>query len=117
MTVETFVSALFEIEVNAHIAHLQTKSYAEHKALKHLYEDIVDLKDRFVETYQGKYEIIKGYSDFKVREGLNFPAYLDTFIDSFDEYRNEIKNSSLQQIIDDINELLMTTNYKLKNLS
>ena len=45
----------------AHIFHLQTQSYAQHKALQDYYDEIVELIDEYVETYQGKYDILRGY--------------------------------------------------------
>jgi hypothetical protein len=38
----------------SHIFHLQTKSYSEHKALNDYYDNIVDLYDGLIESYQGK---------------------------------------------------------------
>jgi len=61
MKIQEFASLLFDIEINSHIAHLQTDKYSDHMALNSLYVDIVDLRDRFIESYQGKYEIITGY--------------------------------------------------------
>lgn len=116
MTVEEFVSSLFEIEVNIHIAHLQTTSYAEHKALNDVYEDIVELRDRFIESYQGKYGIIKGYKSFSIKEGLQPINYLKNFISQFEKYRLTLEQGYLQQICDDILELLNSAVYKLTYL-
>ena len=115
--IEKFVSDLFEIEVNIHIAHLQTSSFAEHKALDGLYKDIVDLRDRFIESYQGKFGIIKGYKSFSIQEGVNPITYLESFLLTFDEVRESLDDTgNLQQIIDDVSELIYSTIYKLKFL-
>ena len=45
----------------AHVFHLQTKSYAEHIALNGYYDAVVALFDGIVESYQGKYGIIKNF--------------------------------------------------------
>ena len=45
----------------AHRAHLRTQgpgSFAAHEALGEFYEGIIDLADRFVESYQGEYEVL-----------------------------------------------------------
>ena len=60
--IEKFISTLFASRSQAHIYHLQTKSYAEHVALQAYYEGIVDMIDSIVEAYQGKHGIIKNYT-------------------------------------------------------
>ena len=115
MKINEFTSLLFEIEINSHIAHLQTDSYSEHKALNELYVDIVDLRDRFIESYQGKYNIITGYK-VSSKEGIEMKSYLKDCLKSIEEYRLSLEDGYLQQICDDIIELLSSTLYKLKFL-
>jgi hypothetical protein len=45
------ISYLFYFQIQAHIFHLQTKSFAEHKALNDFYDSIPDLIDSIVESY------------------------------------------------------------------
>ena len=74
------ISYLFHSRTQAHIFHLQTQSYAEHMALNVYYDGIVPLIDGIVEAYQGKYGIVKGYSNFNLMEYNNTQqvvAYLD----------------------------------------
>ena len=111
-----FISSLFEVEVTAHIAHLQTKSYAQHIALNGLYTGIVDLRDRFIESYQGKYGIMKGYS-VNVKEGQDMVKYITEKLTLAEQTRPKLKDGWLQQITDDIIELYAGTLYKLKFLS
>lgn len=115
--VAEFISALFELEVNIHIAHLQTSSFSEHKALGELYEEISGLRDRFAEAYQGDYGIITGYKSFSIKEGINPYVYIDEQCEKIEEYRKTLDESPyLQAIIDDINELMYSVKYKLKFL-
>lgn len=117
MTVQEYVSALLEIQDLSHIAHLQTSSFAEHKALNELYDGITDQFDAFVEAYQGKYGIIKGYKSFKLDEGVDMVSYLKEKMTEFDAYRNTLSDGYLQQMVDNTQELLSTTLYKLRFLS
>lgn len=48
-----FIGLLFQSRDAMHIAHLQTRSFAEHKALNHYYDNILDLTDKFTEVYFG----------------------------------------------------------------
>lgn len=116
MKTEEFASLLFEIETISHIAHLQTTSFAQHLALDELYKNIVEHRDSFIESYQGKYGIIKGYKSFTIKEGLDMIQYLKESSSNIDTYRETLTEGYLQQIVDDIQELLNTVIYKLKFL-
>jgi hypothetical protein len=119
MTVQDYVSSLLEIEIIAHIAHTQAvnSSYAEHKALGELYEGMVDLYDSYAEAYQGKYDIIKGYKDIKIVEGADMIPYLKNKSSEFEAYRNTLTEGFLQQMVDNSQELINSTLYKLRFLS
>ena len=91
-----------------------------HQALQLYYEGIVPLIDGFVESYQGKYDIMKGYkcpesfSDFESAEALiKYFQDLETKIES---NRGSVKESYLQNQIDTIVELINSTIYKLRYL-
>lgn len=45
---------LFHSRQQAHFWHLETKSFAEHKALDQYYTEILELVDKLLETYLGK---------------------------------------------------------------
>ena len=63
-----FISTLFASRTQAHVFHLQTPSFAAHKALNEYYDEIVGLTDGIVESYQGKYGIITGYGNVALQE-------------------------------------------------
>lgn len=111
-----FVSVLFHSGTNAHFMHLQTKSYSEHKALGSYYEAVIDLADRWAETYQGCYSVIDSYpSDFHIAKvPLTYIEKIKDFVDGIRKVLPD--DSQLQNIIDEIVELLDSTCYKLKNL-
>ncbi len=113
MTHQQFVSILFEIEATAHKKHLQSLSYAEHMALGPLYEDIVGLRDRYVESYQGKYGLLKGYQINNKQEDLDIISYLKSQVVLIESFRKDLIDGYLQQICDDILELIYSTIYKL----
>lgn len=117
MKTQDFISSLFDIRINGHIAHLQTSSFAQHKALDELYNGIVDLTDSYVEAYQGIYGILKGYPQFKITEGVEPVRYLKSKVDEYRTFRATVKETELQQKIDDIIEFLNSIIYKLKYLS
>lgn len=117
MKTQDFISSLFEIRINAHIAHLQTSSFAQHKALDELYSEIVGLTDSYVETYQGIYGILTGYPQIKIAEGTDMVVVLKAKIKEYRAFRETVKETELQQKIDDIIEFFDSITYKLKFLA
>ena len=102
-----------------HIFHLQTKSYAEHKALNDYYDGVLDLFDGLVESYQGKHGIITnyqcdGFEDYS--SGEQVIQYLEDLEDSIESLRKSVKESYIQNQIDTVEELINSTLYKLKFL-
>lgn len=119
-SVGEFISLLFTARTQAHILHLNTKSFATHKALDTFYNDIVDLTDGLAEAYQGKYGIITGYIESEYSESISPIEYLKTIREYVLTNRyNAFKESdtNLQNEIDSIITLLDSTLYKLENLS
>ena len=116
-TVAKFLSTLFNSRDQAHIFHLQTSSYAAHKALNEYYDEIVDIVDGLVESYQGKYGIITNYPH-SYHLPKNPPlAYLESLQGFVQEARQSLpQDSELQNEIDSIATLLNSTCYKLTRL-
>ena len=113
------ISILLHSQTQAHTYHLQSTSYAEHKALQTYYEGIDGLVDTIVEAYQGKYGIVKGYktmsfNDYKGNESTI--GYFQKLCDKVTELRDCCEDSWLQNEIDNVCTLLNQTLYKLKFL-
>jgi high-affinity Fe2+/Pb2+ permease len=113
------ISILLHSQTQVHIFHLQTKSYAEHKALQGYYEGIDALVDGLIESYQGKYDVITQYNsvkneDYKSNEQvIKYFKVLDTMIE---KNRKGVKESFIQNQIDTVQELINSTVYKLRFL-
>ena len=114
MTHVQFISFLFELEMNLHIAHLQTQSYAEHKALDKAYTGVKDFRDGYAELCQ-KDEILKGYTAPVVRE-VSGSIIIRNAIGIVQRYRTTLTESHFQNEVDTLLTLLDTTLYKLKFL-
>lgn len=115
-TVQEFALYLLHSVTNAHILHLQSLSYSEHKALERFYTKIGDLVDDYIEAYQGKYGIITGYES----EYTTPPPALEYLI-GLSGYvlaaRQQLpQDTELQNITDEIAQLLDSTIYKLRFL-
>jgi hypothetical protein len=116
---ENMVSTLLHSQTQVHVFHLQTKSYSEHKALQEYYEGIDGLVDGIVESYQGKYDVIKNYDSIKTEDYqsseqvISYLKSLDTMIE---KVRTNVKESFIQNQIDTVQELIYSTLYKLRFL-
>ncbi len=102
----------------AHVYHLQTQSYAQHKALEGYYDGIVDLIDSYTEMAQGRYGIITGYTVtpkvFEDDNALKYFLGLQKFVDSIREMLPQ--DGELNNTVDEISGLISSTIYKLKFL-
>ena len=116
MTPNELIITLLNSATVAHVLHLQTRSYAEHKALQGLYSDLPDLVDSVVEAWQGRNGAIMDYPQQVVNvavEGtaLEFVKYLKDIVD---ENRDGLGDESeIQNLVDGIAELIDSTLYKL----
>jgi hypothetical protein len=115
-----FVSTLLASRTQAHIFHLQTPSFAAHKALNKFYDEIVGITDGLVESYQGKYGIITGYGNIALQEYQSCEAiivFFETLCMYVEKSRQLIcQDSYIQNQIDEIIALIKSTIYKLRFL-
>jgi DNA-binding ferritin-like protein len=119
---EQIIIELLTIQNQYRIFHWQTKSqssFAEHMALGTYYDEIVELIDNIVESYQGKYEIITGYKtiktvDYKSTEQVI--SYFKELDENIEKNRTSVKESYIQNQIDGVQELIYSTLYKLRFL-
>ena len=111
-----FVGVLLHSATATHFLHLQTASYAAHKALGHYYENIVGLADRWAESYQGHRGIIPlaDYPEgFKVQSDAK--KYADSLLTFVKGIRGDLpQETDLQNIVDEIVAEITTLIYKLE---
>lgn len=115
-----FVGMLFLARDVAHSVHLNTRSYSKHVALNTFYDEIVDFADKFAEAYQGKHGLIGPISLMNARKTANILDFLQDQVDEIEKCRYEVcdkTETALQNIIDEIVGLYLSTIYKLKFLA
>lgn len=116
------ISKLNTSSIQVHIYHWQTKgngSFAQHLAFGDYYDKIPDLLDGLVESYQGKYGVITnftcdGVEQYKGKE--DSIRYFQELVKMVESKRDSVKDSWIQNQIDNVVELIFSTIYKLKNL-
>jgi chloramphenicol O-acetyltransferase len=120
MSCADFVGTLFLARDVAHSVHLNTRSYAKHKALRHFYDGIVDLADSFAEAYQGRHGLIGPITLMSAKKTTNIIEFLESSLADIEAMRYKVaekEDTALQQLIDNVVELYLSTLYKLKFLA
>jgi hypothetical protein len=115
----TLVSRLLDSQRQTHIFHLQTKSFAEHKALQDYYDAIGGLVDGIVESYQGKYGILTGWKSVGTQEYQSSEqviTYLKSLADEVSKVFSIVKDTYIQNQLDEVTALINSTLYKLRFL-
>jgi DNA-binding ferritin-like protein len=114
---EELICRTFYTRNEAHLAHWRTKSFAEHKALDEFYNGVIETIDEIVEAYQGSFGIIKElpeeeYKDMEILERLQDDAKW------INKNRSKIARNvpSIENLVDELTDLYLTTIYKLKFL-
>jgi hypothetical protein len=120
MSCEKFIGMLFLARDVTHSVHLNTRSYSKHKALQKFYENIIDRADTFAEAYQGRYGLIGPIALMSAKKTENVVAFLEDQLAELEAMRYDVcdkTDSPLQNLIDGIIELYLSTLYKLRFLA
>jgi DNA-binding ferritin-like protein len=120
MKCSDFVGLLFLARDVTHSVHLNTRSYAKHKALQKFYENIIDLADSFAEAYQGRHGLIGPISLMSAKKTSNVVEFLESQLAEIEAMRYDVcdkTDAPLQNLIDGIIELYLSTLYKLRFLA
>ncbi|MFZ9071197.1 MAG: DUF5856 family protein [Burkholderiaceae bacterium] len=120
MKAADFVGELFLARDVTHSVHLNTRSYSKHKALQKFYEGIIGLADDFAEAYQGRHGLIGPVTLQSARKTTNVTEFLQDSLDAIEKMRYEVcekTDTPIQNIVDEIVGLYLSTLYKLKFLA
>jgi chloramphenicol O-acetyltransferase len=115
-----FVGELFLARDVAHSVHLNTRSFSKHMALNTFYDGVIDLADKFAEAYQGRHGLIGPISLMSAKKTTNIIEFLEQSLKDIEDMRYEVVSKTdtpIQNIIDEIVGLYLSTLYKLKFLA
>jgi DNA-binding ferritin-like protein len=99
------VKMFFNTRDQIHYYHLQTDSYAEHKALNDFYETILDIADKFLEAYQGIHGRAQGDVSFQLKNYSKeaVTADIHNFANNVRALQNQVKaNTDLVNLLDEM---------------
>lgn len=116
---DKLLATLFLSRDLAHREHLKTKSYAQHIALGSFYEEIIEAADSLAEMYQGRHGIIEDIPLLDDEAEDNIVDTLKGHMDLIEDMRYkavEKTDTPIQNQIDTIVAIYLTTLYKLRNL-
>lgn len=117
MSCADLIGHLFLARDVTHSVHLNTRSYAKHKALGSFYGKIIDLADDLAEAYQGRHGLIGPITLHSAKKTNNVVEFLEDSLKQVEEARKEYDDTAIQNIIDEIVALYLSTLYKLKFLA
>jgi hypothetical protein len=113
-----FATRILFLAAYAHMEHFKTDSFADHKALESLYEELPGAIDDYVEHYQGKNGKITSYPAWTpmVRPMEQMAKDMLSWID---ENRKLLSGGdiSLDNDIAEVRSILYRALYRLKELS
>jgi len=115
--IEDLISRVFHSRNLAHWNHWRTKSYAQHKALGHFYDDVIEALDGIVEAYQGAFELISTIPAPDKTDN-DILKHLETEAAWIEENHEGIckGNRAIANQIDALSGVYLSTVYKLRNL-
>ncbi len=120
MKANDFIGMLFLARDVAHSVHLNTRSFSKHMALNTFYDEIIELADGFAEAYQGRHGLIGPISLMSAKKTGNIVEFLKDQLEEIEKGRYDVcekDDTPLQNLIDGIIELYLSTLYKLRFLA
>jgi hypothetical protein len=117
--IKELVSKAFATRNALHFAHWATKSYAQHGAVGGLYDAIIEIIDDIIETYQGKFGIIKDLSSCACSVPSDICGHVKSEAEWVESNRSRIAGGmpSIENLVDSLVGAYHKTVYKLENLS
>jgi hypothetical protein len=118
MSCPKFIAQSFAVRTAAHLAHLSSRSYAQHVALNEFYDGLVPLVDKYAEVYTGLEGKIPVYPSVTPPAHSNPTELVTQYLLAV---RQEIEaddegSQALLNILAELEELTAQTLYKLKFL-
>lgn len=120
MNASELVGTLFLARNVAHSVHLNTRSYSKHVALNTFYDEVVDVADKFAEAYQGRHGLIGPIAIPAAKKTTNIIEFLQDQLGEIEKGRYDVcekTDTPIQNIIDEIVGLYLSTLYKLRFLA
>lgn len=118
MSCPSFIAHSFAVRTAAHLAHLSSRSYAQHVALGEFYTGVLDLVDKYAEVYMGLDGDIPVFPKAKPVDHGNPVGMVSDYLETVQAEAREDEHGSqaLLNILAELEELTAQTLYKMKFL-
>lgn len=112
--VSDLIKKVFDERNASHARHWSTDSFAQHEALGEFYDSVIDILDRYVESYIGTF----GKSFEIPDDDENITQTIRDSLVWLNDNRSELSSNvpALENILDELAGLHMRTLFKLENL-
>ena len=119
--IEELVARVFGTRNTAHLVHWAARgpgSFAQHMALDAFYNNIIEQIDKIVEMHQGAFGLMGDVEPGSVPT-KNFTEHVAKEAQWIEDNRERISQDvcALENVIDELVGIYLTTYYKLKNLA
>lgn len=116
--VQAISQCLFEMEIQAHIIHLQqpNKSGWQHAALGEFYSALGDLNDDLVEKSYCKTGLLVNYSNIEIVNNVSPLEYIKEEMETIEQHRANIAEGYIQQMVDNILEVFAKVIFQLEQV-
>jgi len=123
LEIRNVIGSFFRLQLNVKMVHWHTTNHNLHKITDALYKNILDLTDRFVETYLGNYgdfnkdDIKPSCIEVQVLKDEELRPYLQNVIKSMilSSLYDKV-SGDLRAILDEMLELINTNIYLLRGI-
>jgi DNA-binding ferritin-like protein len=106
------VQSFYKLSVTAHVAHVNTTSFAQHEALGNFYEKLISFKDRLVEYLMGM-----GYMDEVYLEEFELEDLMEELNEACSKlmmFAEASNDETLKNMFADLNEMKGKLKYFLR---
>ena len=117
--IEELIVRVFTARNAAHLEHWRTKSFATHEALSDFYDSVITALDKVVEADQGMFGLVNVESIPEMKQPKSMISLLESDLAWIGKNRKEITSNipAIDNLIQDLEYVYISTLYKLKNLS
>lgn len=109
---QTIIEAFYELEIAAHLAHVNTRSYSEHNAFGDFYGKVGEFKDFLVEYHMGEGKLGK-LSISVLDPGGLVPSLADSLSEKFCSYARNLGDEALINKAGEFEEVVVHLKYML----
>lgn len=109
---QTIIEAFYELEIVAHLAHVNTRSFAEHGAFGKFYDKVGDFKDRLVEYLMGEGKLVKLNITVLDPAGSTV-ALADSLATKFCDFAENAEDEALSNMAAEFEETVASLKYGL----